>query len=429
MTAEAILAGGVLLAVLALVVARPCGLDVAWPAGIGALVVLAFGLLSPAALGTIFGDVWDAAATLIALFLLSEALASNGFFEWAALHLARLARGSGPRLYVLVLLLTTGVTALLANDGAVLMLTPIFVVLLGKIHPEERLRLPYLFAAGFFADALSILFLPSNLTNIILADATHLSFARSAAWMFLPAVAVFCAAGAAFAVRFRGELRAPYALAALGDPAAAIRDRVVFWAGWATLGGLVVGYIIGGERHLPVSLVAGTGALAMLTLVGLRRLRSVRRVVAAAPWSILVYALGMFVVITAAFDAHALASLTHPLRLAVAPATGNPVVAGGLLALLAALANNLPATLVGVLALRTAHAVGHTAIYALMLGVDIGAKLTPFGSLATLLWLGILRRHGIVISWGRYLRENWWVTLLALAAAFAGLLAASALLG
>jgi arsenical pump membrane protein len=81
-----------------------------------------------------------------------------------------------------------------------------------------------------------------------------------------------------------------------------------------------------------------------------------------------------------------------------------------------------------VLALRTVPHPALMAIYAIVLGVDIGSKLTPFGSLATLLWLGILDKHGIRISWGHYLRENWWVTVVVLAAAFAGLLVSSVLL-
>ena len=428
---HALAAGVVLVGVLALVVVRPRGLAVSWPAGIGALTVIALGVLSVAALGAIVGDTWDAAATLIALFVLSEALDANGFFTWAALHLARVARGSGWRLYAMVLLLTTGVTALLANDGAVLMLTPIFATLLTKIYPDDRLRLPYIFAAGFFADAMSALFVPSNLTNIILADANHLSFAQVAGWMWLPMVAVFVVAGGAFALRFRGRLRASYAMDALGEPADALRDRFTFWAGWVALGGLIVGYIVGGELHLPISIIAGSAALALLVIVHLRQLRPASEVLRAAPWSILIYALGMFVVITAAFQTHLLHFLTEPLRMQVAPAAGasGALISGALLALLSAATNNLPATLVGVLALRSAHAVAPMAIYAIILGVDIGPKLTPFGSLATLLWLGILERNGIHISWGAYLRENWWVALLALGAAFAGLLASAALHG
>jgi len=98
------------------------------------------------------------------------------------------------------------------------------------------------------------------------------------------------------------------------------------------------------------------------------------------------------------------------------------LLVGGTLALLSASTNNLPATLVGVLVLHTVEKPGLLAIYAMTLGVDIGPKLTPYGSLATLLWLGILARHGIRISWWQYVHENWWITLITLMAALSGLL-------
>lgn len=238
------LAGTVLLATLALVIIRPRGLNVAWAAGVGAVVTLALGLLGVRSLTTIFGDTWDAAATLIALFILSETLDSNGFFAWAARRLARLANGSGWRLYGLTLLLTSAVAALLANNGAVLMLTPILAKLLAQIYPEARLRLPYLFAAGFFADAMSGLFIPSNLTNIIIADAAHLSVIQSVGWTILPTQAAFVVAGGAFALRFRARLSTRFDVAVVGELDEAIRDRFVFWVGWVALGALVVGYVI-----------------------------------------------------------------------------------------------------------------------------------------------------------------------------------------
>ncbi len=428
------LAVGVLLATLTVVVVRPRGLNVAWPAGVGALIALALGLLSPHALTTIFGDTWDAAATLIALFMLSEALDANGFFAWAARRLARLAGGSGWRLYGLTLALTTGVAALLANDAAVLMLTSIFAKLLAQIYPEAKFRLPFLFAAGFFADAMSGLFIPSNLTNIIIADAIHVSVLQSAVWTALPTLAAFIVAGAAFALRFRARLNTGFDTALVGDPAEAIRDRLMFWVGWLALGALVVGYVIVGAVGLPVSLVAGAVALSTLALTRARRLCSVREAAVIAPWSVLVYAIGMFVVITAAYRAGALAIVTEPLRAGVSVAAGAPgaIGAGALAAALAAVVNNLPATLIGVLSLRAVGGVGavsHIAVYAILLGVDIGSKLTPFGSLATLLWLGVLERHGQRISWGHYLRENWWVALLTLSAALAALLIPYAIFG
>jgi arsenical pump membrane protein len=372
---------------------------------------------------TIVHDTWDAAVTLIALFVLSESLDANGFFNWAALRLARAANGSGPRLYGLALLLTTATAALLANDGAILMLTPIFARLLTKIYPERRLQLPYIFAVGFLADAMSALFVPSNLTNIIISDANGLSFARVALWMALPMLAALVVAGTAFGVRFRHALRKPYNVTALDASASAVRDWLLFRIGWVALGGLVVGYIVGGELGLPVALIAGAVALAMLALTQARGVRSVSESLRGAPWSVLIYAIGMFVVITAAYDARTLTFLTEPLTRLVSPPGGGgaAVAAGSLLALLAAVVNNLPAALVGVLTLRAASHVNHVALYAIILGVDIGPKLTPFGSLATLLWLGILERNGIHISWGRFIRENWWVTLLTLAAAFGAL--------
>lgn len=421
----------VLPSVLTLVVARPRGLNVAWPAGVGALLVILFGLLSATALQGIFTTTWDAVATLIALFLLSEALDSNKFFTWAALHLARFARGSGWRLYILILLLTLGVTALLANDGAILMLTPIFAQLLLRIYPKESHRLPFLFAAGFFADAMSAIFVPSNLTNIIIADANRLSFIEVAAWMALPTLAAFLTGVLVFALRWRTELNfSEYDVQELERPTDVLKDHVVFFCGWIALATLVVGYIIGGRFHWPISLVAAPVALAMVALTQIRQTRSASQILLSAPWSILIYALGMFVVITAAFNTQALIFLTTPLKGFIVQKAGlfQVLGTGGLLALLSAAVNNLPATLIGVLVLRAVKAPSLLAIYAIILGVDIGPKLTPFGSLATLLWLSILQRNGISISWGKYLRENWWVTLIVLLAAFAGLLASNMLL-
>jgi arsenical pump membrane protein len=416
-----VVASILLVVVLILVVVRPFKLDIAWFTSIGALIAIVSGLLPLTSLLTIFGATWDATITLIALFLLSQALDSSGFFNWSALFLARLARGSGWRLYGLMLLLTLAVVALLANDGAILMLTPIFARLLKKIYPREAHRLPFFFAAGLFADAMSIIFIPSNLTNIIIADANQLNFLRFAAWMLLPTLCAFIVGGGAFAWRFRQQISASYDVNVLEEPKSVIVDHVMFSISWWALGVLALGYIVGNEFHVPFSLVSGVIALAMLFLVQLRGLQSARVMLLKAPWNILIYALSMFVVITAAYEAQILGFLISPLTSAVHSGLSGALAAGGIVAILAAVVNNLPAVLVSVLALQKAAHVSQTAIYAIVIGTNIGPKLTPFGSLATLLWLGILKDHDINISWGTYMRENWWVVLLTLSAAFGGL--------
>lgn len=424
----------ILIAVLVGVIWRPRGMHVAIPAAVGALLAVVLGLVRFPTLLALLAQTWDASATLIALFLLSEALDSNGFFSWAALHLARSARGSGWLLYILVLVLTTVTTALLANDGAILILTPIFARLLVHIYDKKECWLPYVLAAGFFADATSALFIPSNLTNIIIADANTLNFLLFARWMVLPTLFAAIAAGLCFGVRFRTALSARYDPAILETPVDALQDRhLTFWASWGALLTLVIGYSIGGQLHIPVSLIASPVALIMLLLVHVRGIRPAHKILHAAPWGILVYALGMFVVITAAFTSGILSFLTTPLQTFIASASGTSIthesvqgilLVGGTLTLLSASTNNLPATLVGVLVLHLVERPGLVAIYALTIGVDIGPKLTPYGSLATLLWLGILARYGIRISWRQYIRENWWITLIALMAALSGLLVA-----
>ncbi|MBV9022174.1 MAG: arsenical efflux pump membrane protein ArsB, partial [Ktedonobacteraceae bacterium] len=97
------------------------------------------------------------------------------------------------------------------------------------------------------------------------------------------------------------------------------------------------------------------------------------------------------------------------------------LLSGSIVAFLSAATNNLPTTLIGVLVLHGVARPNLLAIYAMVLGVDIGPKFTAFGSLATLLWLDILRRNGIRISWLRYFYENWWITLVTLGMSFVGL--------
>jgi arsenical pump membrane protein len=230
-------------------------------------------------------------------------------------------------------------------------------------------------------------------------------------------------------VRFHRLLGKKYDTHVLEQPDAVLQDRLLFWASWGALLLLIIGYIIGSQFHLPISYIAGPIALSMVLLVQVRQIRSARSLLLAAPWSILFYALAMFVVITAAYYAHVLSFLTVPLRAFVAPSAdvAGAILSGSILALLSAAANNLPATLIGVLVLHMVPHPNLLAICAMILGVDVGPKFTPFGSLATLLWLDILRRNGIRISWLRYFYENWWITLVTLGMSFVGLVVSYAL--
>lgn len=109
---------------LGLVIWQPRGLGIGWSAGLGAGLALLTGVIRLEDIPVVWGIVWNATGTFIAVVIISLLLEAAGFFEWAALHVARWGGGRGGRLFVLMILLGAGVSALFNNDGAALILTP-----------------------------------------------------------------------------------------------------------------------------------------------------------------------------------------------------------------------------------------------------------------------------------------------------------------
>lgn len=208
----------IFVAMLALVIWQPRGIGIGWGALAGALAALAAGVVSPADVPVVWRIVWDATFTLIALIVISLVLDAAGFFAWAALHVARFGRGNGHRLFLLIVLLGAVVAAFFANDGAVLILTPLVLEMLHALKFRPRAMLAFIMAVGFVVDAASLPFKISNLTNIIVANYFHISFARYAAVMVPVNLLAVAASLSVLWLFFRRDIPQRFDIGALDDP-------------------------------------------------------------------------------------------------------------------------------------------------------------------------------------------------------------------
>ncbi|BCJ07777.1 MULTISPECIES: arsenic transporter [Pseudomonas] len=400
---------------LVLVIWQPRGLGVGWSAALGALIALAVGAVSLQDIPAVWAIVWNATATFIAIIIISLLLDEAGFFEWAALHVARWANGSGYRLFAFCVLLGAAVSALFANDGAALILTPIVMSMLLALRFSAATTLAFVMAAGFIADTASLPLVVSNLVNIVSADYFGLGFGEYAAVMVPVNLVSVAATLGVLWLFFRRDLPRHYALDALKAPEAAIHDRATFVVGGWMLLVLLVGLFALEPLGVPVSAVAAVCA-AMLFAVAARGHRiSTRRVLREAPWQVVIFSLGMYLVVYGLKNAGLTDLLTQLLDRLAAHGLWSATLGTGLLAaLLSSVMNNMPSVLIGALSIQASDAQGlvrEAMIYANVIGCDLGPKITPIGSLATLLWLHVLERKGMRITWGYYFKVGILLTL------------------
>ncbi len=423
----------IFLITLTLVIWQPRGLPIGWSAAGGALLALAAGVVYWGDIPLVWHIVWDATFTLVGLIVISLVLDGAGFFEWAALRVARWAGGRGHWLFLLLVLLGAATAAFLANDGAVLILTPLVLEMLHALRFPPRAMLAFLLAIGFVSDAASLPLKISNLTNIIVANYFGISFAHYAAVMVVVNFVALAATLAVLWLMFRKDVPARFDTHALAAPGSAIRDPFVFRAGWAVLVCLLAGYLASHALGVATSVITGIGALALVLAAArehfLRRqpqaVIPVLTLLREAPWQVVIFSLGMYLVVFGLRNQGLTAEIARGLEwLASFGSLAATVGAGLLFGLLSAVMNNLPTVLVGSLSIHQAtlsEGVREAMIYANVIGCNLGPKMTPIGSLATLLWLHVLAQRGVKIGWLEYCRVGVALTLPVLLATLLGL--------
>jgi len=419
-----VLAFSLFLVTLLFVIWQPKGLQIGTTAVVGAVAALLLGVVTPGDVLTVTAIVWDATLAFIGIILLSMVLDEIGFFEWAALKMAHFSKGNGYLMFVYTLLLGAVVAALFANDGAALILTPILLAKMKHLRMNPVALFAFLMAGGFIGDSASNPLVISNLTNIVTAGYFDIGFWEYAKTMFLPNALSIIASILVLFLYFRKDIPGTIDVSELAEPASVIRNRTMFRLSWYFLALLMAGYFIGDYYHLPVSLFALGGALIFLLLANHYRAVKPIMTIKAAPWQVVWFSIGLYVVVYGLKNAGLTDIVASWIASLQTQGSAVAVIGTGFLAAgLSSVMNNMPTIMIMDIAIDQIGYAGNEAlVYANILGSNLGPKMTPIGSLATLLWLHVLAQKGVKIGWGEYMKVGLVITPPVLLVALIGLI-------
>jgi arsenical pump membrane protein len=375
-------------------------------AGLAILGIVAalVGILSPSALVDLFDRVAPILGFVIGLTIVADLAAEAGLFSWLAGVAARFSLGRVWVLWLLVVILALLCTIFLSLDTTAVLLTPVVVLVARRVGASP---LPFAFTTVWLANCGSLLLPVSNLTNLLAVHALGSPHPLDYAGLVAPAAAVAVVVPlVGIAVRYRRELGATFTPVSV-DRAT---DPVLFRISAVVVILLVPALITGVAVWIP----AAAAALVLVVAFAVRRRADLRLTL--VPWGTLLFASGLFLVVAAA-QALGLARVLGDV-VGTGESFGDLLRLSGGAALSANVANNLPAYLalepVGGSPLR---------LVAILIGVNVGCIVTPWASLATLLWHGRLSGLGVEVPWGRFALAGLAISVVALPLAVLALLA------
>jgi arsenical pump membrane protein len=419
----AIISFVIFIATLVLMIKQPRGINLGTAAGIGAVASLLFGTVTLNDAALAFGDIWNAALAFVGIVTLSVTLDVMGFFKWAALRVAKRAKGSGVRLYLYVALLAAAVSILFANDSAVLILTPLVLEIVQQLKLEMNGKLAYLFAAGLIADTAAMPLITSNPVNIVSADFFGYTFIEHMVFMTPVAIVTIALSLIVVYLYFRKVIPRSYdpdLVDALIVNGAVIQPRQLK-VSFATLVIIDVLYVVASLNRIPVGIVIFGGSVFLLGFyvftmshghVLEEEKRGVIFILKKVNWDILIFMVGILLVVQGLKHAGAIQFYADVFKWCLTlPSILSTLVPSLVVTVSASAMNNWPMTMLGLLSIEQStasyalSATGQTAlIFANIIGNNLGPHFFPIGSLAILMWLNTMKRKGLNIRLIDYLK-------------------------
>jgi len=405
---------------------RPRGINEAWPATVGAVLILISGIVTRGDIVDIISKIGGASITIISTIVMAITLESFGFFHWTASRLVSLARGSGYRLYWYIQLLCFLMTLLFNNDGSILITTPILIILLKNLRIKPRQQIPYLLSGALIATASSAPIGVSNIVNLIALKIVNMTLYTQTAMMFVPAMLGLLIMSLLMFLLVKNKIpkKLPILFSEneesivapdfhplkIGSQPPELKKKRTNFMFKIILFVLLIRCLlfVASYFSIPIEFVAVLGSLVLLMFrwyhLGTNPIDLVKK----TPWHILVFAFSMYVII---YGLHNV-GLTSLLVSAFKPIVGGglfqaSLVMGGLVSILSNIFNNHPALMIGTIALTEMELdtlTLQTIYLANIIGSDIGALLLPIGTLASLIWMHILRQNRIKVTWKDYLK-------------------------
>jgi arsenical pump membrane protein len=405
----------VVVASIVLMLVRPRGIaEVYWIGG-GALLLVVLRLVPLGLAGRAIAAGTDVYLFLTGMMLLSELARFYGVFDWLAEVAVEHARGSRTRLFTLIYAVGTVVTIFMSNDATAVVLTP---AVFSAVRKSKAEPLPYLFACALIANAASFVLPISNPANLVVFRTRMPPLAHWLAAFTLPSVLSIAATYLVLRWYFRRDL---VGAVAEGDGIGRLNSagKLVFIGIWIVAGILLAASALNKDLGLPACL----SALAVAGILLVKTQTNPMRIVRDISWSVLPLVAGLFVLMEAIVSIGALRYTANALAWAekLPPALG-ALLTGAVVGVGNNLINNLPLGLIAGSTLNSQHVQG-VIENAVLIGVDLGPNLSVTGSLATILWLIAMRREGLHVSFGTFLK----VGAIAMPAALALALVSAAL--